>query len=83
VLGLSPAHPETGPLPPLEPPRTGASAPRDAAVVIGVARYGQLAPVPYADRDAQLFHRFLLDTVGVKHNRISNLDGAPGIAVVF
>jgi len=60
-------------LPELKPPKTGRTAAQDAAVVIGVERYYALAHVQYAERDADLFHRFLLDTVGVPAARISNL----------
>ena len=60
-------------LPVLEPPESGYSAPEDAAVIIGIETYQYIAQVPYAMRDAALFHRFLLDTIGVPPHRISNL----------
>jgi hypothetical protein len=77
LLSVSPIYAADGPLHPVEPPKTGRTAARDAAVVIGIARYTDLAPVPFADRDAQLFHRFLLDTVGVPTAQISNLHARP------
>ena len=74
MLVLLPIHSAAADgLPDLQPPKTGRTASQDAAVVIGVERYYALAQVPYAERDADLFHRFLLDTVGVPSSRISNL----------
>ena len=64
-------------LPPVEPVRTGAHADADAAVVIGVEDYLNLVDVPFAEKDAALFHRFLLDTVGVPPGRVSNLHVIP------
>ncbi len=67
------AHAERAVLPPLDPPKTGAVAPHDAAVVIGIEDYAYLPDVPFAQRDGRLVHRFLTDTVGVPVERISNL----------
>ena len=64
---------EASVLPAVKPPMTGRSAPQDAAVVIGIQDYDKLAKVPYAARDALLFHKLLMDTVGVPRRRISNL----------
>ena len=60
-------------VPDLVPPVTGQSAPTDAAVVIGIESYYNLPPTPYAVSDAALFHRFLVDTVGVPPERVANL----------
>ncbi|MFH1532183.1 MAG: caspase family protein, partial [Pseudomonadota bacterium] len=64
---------EASVLPVVKPPMTGQSAPQDAAVVIGIQDYDKLAKVPYAKRDAVLFHQFLMKSVGVPRGRISNL----------
>ena len=64
-------------LPILKPPNTGHSAPNDAAVVIGIQDYDKLPKVPYAARDALLFHQFLVKTAGVPRRRISNLYSSP------
>lgn len=56
-----------------EPLRTGASAPRDAAVVIGVEDYAFVPDVPYARRDADLLHDTLVYTVGVAPDRVQRL----------
>lgn len=64
---------ERAALPPLEPPKTGATAPNDAAVVIAIEDYTYLPDIPFAQRDGRLVHRFLTDTVGVPAERISNL----------
>jgi len=56
-----------------EPLRTGASAPHDAAVVIGVEGYAFVPEVPYARRDADLIHDVLVYTVGVPMERVHRL----------
>lgn len=58
------------------PPRTGARAPADSAVVIGVQRYPFVSDVPYAHRDADAFRRLLLYTLGVPVDRIELLRDA-------
>lgn len=56
-----------------EPLRTGASAPEDSAVVVGLGDYVFLPDVPYADRDATLVRDFLLSTRGVPRERVTVL----------
>lgn len=53
-----------------EPLRTGASAPADAAVVVGIADYLFLPDVPFADRDAALVRDWLVSTRGVPPERV-------------
>ncbi len=87
ILGALLAALATGPLvataaeptvlPRLEPPRTASTAPQDAAVVIGIEDYVYLPNVPFARADAEAFHRFLTDTVGVPPERIKNLAVQP------
>jgi hypothetical protein len=55
------------------PLRTGASAPKDSAVVVGLEDYAFIADVPYARRDADAFQSFLLYSRGVPSHRIRNL----------
>jgi hypothetical protein len=55
------------------PLRTGASAPKDSAVVIGLEDYLLIPDVPYARRDAEAFQAFLLYSRGVPSHRIRNL----------
>jgi formylglycine-generating enzyme required for sulfatase activity len=62
--------------PELAPPRTGRTAPNDAAVVVGIETYAfGLPPAPYAVRDARVFADFLRDTVGVPRQRVKELTG--------
>ncbi len=58
------------------PLRTGASAPADAAVVIGNEDYVDVPDVPYAARDAEAFRGFLVYTRGVPPERVRMLEGA-------
>jgi sulfatase modifying factor 1 len=64
-----------------EPVKTGARAPNDAAVVIGVERYPFLTDVPYATRDAEAFYDFLVYTRGVPSDRVQALYGASAEAI--
>jgi len=57
-----------------EPLKTGASAPADSAVVVGVEDYFVLPDVPHASRDAAAFQRFLVYTRGVPAGRVRLLD---------
>jgi len=54
--------------------KTGASAPADAAVVVGIEDYAFVADVPFAARDAQAMYRFLVYTRGVPSDRVHLLD---------
>lgn len=56
-----------------EPLRTGATAPGDAGVVIGIEDYFALPAVPYATRDAQAFHDLLVYTLGVPPAKIQRV----------
>jgi len=58
------------------PLRTGASAPEDAAVVIGNEKYTDVADVAYAGADADAFRSFLLYTRGVPQAQVQVLDNA-------
>lgn len=58
------------------PARTGETAPKDAAVVIGVEDYTYVPHVPYALRDAEAFETFLLYTRGVPLDRVHMLKDA-------
>ena len=60
-------------LPELTAPRTGRSAPKDAAVVIAVEHYAELPTVEFANRDADAFVDYLRHTVGVPKARIREL----------
>lgn len=63
-------------LPALDAPhRTPASAPGDAAVVVGVEDYFVLPDVPYAQRDAELFYDFAVYTRGIPTDRVTLLTG--------
>jgi cellulose synthase operon protein C len=77
ATGTADARGSTSPdavvLPEVVPPRTGAAASGDAAVVVGVGTYLILPPATYAERDAQLFHRWLVDTRGVSDERVTSL----------
>ena len=53
--------------------RTGAEAPSDAAVVIGIEDYFMLPDVPHADADARAVRGFLRYTRGVPDARIRML----------
>lgn len=65
--------------PDLERPlKTGASAPADTAVVVGVEDYAFVADVPYATRDARAFYDTLVYTVGVPPSRVRLLDRGAG-----
>ena len=57
------------------PLRTGASAPADAAVVIGIEDYPFLTKVPYARRDADAFYDYLAYTRGVPSANLHRLNG--------
>jgi len=57
------------------PLRTGARAPDDAAVVIGVEDYVFLPDVPYADRDAQAMEDLFIYTMGIPYDRVRRLSG--------
>jgi len=64
-------------LPDIDAPlKTGASAPGDAAVVVGLEHYYELPEVPYAERDARAFADYLLYTRGVPSDRIHNVPKA-------
>lgn len=58
----------------LEPLRTGARAPADAAVVIGIENYPFVSDVPHARRDAQAMYNFLVYTRGVPADRVRMFD---------
>jgi len=73
---LAPAH-ATETWPDIDTPlRTEASAPNDAAVVIGNEKYTDVADVAYAGADADAFRSFLLYTRGVPQDRVQVLDNA-------
>lgn len=55
------------------PARTGASAPGDAAVVVGIEDYLLVPDVPHARRDAQAFRDFLVYSRGVPPHRVQLL----------
>ncbi len=59
-----------------EPLRTEATAPADAAVVVGLENYPFLTDVPYAARDAEAFKRWLVYTRGVPVRHVHHLEGA-------
>ena len=62
-------------LPDLDVPhRTGAAAPQDAAVVVGIEDYFQLPNVPGAVSDAALMVEVLAETRGIPRSRIRVLD---------
>ncbi|MBN2799133.1 MAG: caspase family protein [Deltaproteobacteria bacterium] len=50
--------------------RSGATAPADAAVVIGLEDYAFVADVPFAHRDAQAFYEYLIYTRGVPSDHV-------------
>jgi formylglycine-generating enzyme required for sulfatase activity len=76
VAVLLPVLAAAAELPALSPPRTGRTAPNDAAVVIGIEDYAfGLPPAPYAVRDARVFADFLRDTVGIPRQRVKELTG--------
>jgi hypothetical protein len=76
MLWLAPLALAAG-LPDIDTPlKTGASAPDDAAVVVGLADYYELPDVPFADRDAQAFADYLLYSRGVPSDRIVRLPKA-------
>ncbi len=56
-----------------QPLRTGAKAPNDAAVVIGIEDYAFLPDVPYAERDAQAMEDVLVYTLGIPYDRVRRL----------
>jgi len=77
-LGLAPpVHAQTrwtGAPPNIDRPlATGASAPGDYAVVIGIEDYVHLRDVPYAHRDAQAIHDTLVHTRGIPAERVQLL----------
>lgn len=57
------------------PLRTGAQAPADAAVVVGIEDYAFLADVPSAGRDARALYHFLVYTRGVPPEKVQLLTG--------
>jgi len=57
-----------------QPLKTGAKAPKDAAVVIGIETYTHIADVPYAASDAAAFYKFLVYTRGVPSSNVRLLD---------
>jgi hypothetical protein len=61
-----------------DPLKTGAKAPSDAAVVIGIEDYLLVPDVPYAKRDAKAFYDFLVYTRGVPSSRVRMLDSGAG-----
>jgi len=64
-------------LPDLEKPlRTGAKAPGDAGVVVGIADYGFVMDVEYAGQDAESFYDWLVYTRGVPAERVELLNSA-------
>jgi len=65
-----------------EPVRTGASAPGDFAVVIGIEDYAFLPDVPHALADARAWADFLLYTRGVPSARVVRLLGQPSGAQI-
>ncbi|MEQ1568070.1 MAG: hypothetical protein ABMA64_20695 [Myxococcota bacterium] len=56
-----------------EPLRTGASAPADAAVVVGVEDYAFVSDVPWAAADADLVYDWLVYTRGVPARAVERL----------
>jgi len=71
MLCLMLGYAMAGELPSVDTPlKTGASAPGDAAVVIGLDTYYELPDVPYADRDAAAVRDFLIYTHGIPSNRV-------------
>lgn len=58
-----------------DPLRTGARAPADSAVVVGIADYVFLPDVSWADRDATLVRDFLVSTRGLSPDRVTVLEG--------
>ena len=79
LLLMFPAIAGSGPPPPgvLDKLQTGLRATGDAAVVIGIEKYAFLPEVPYAERDAEAFYRYLVYTRGVPATRVSLLTGSP------
>lgn len=59
-----------------QPLRTGARAPHDAAVVVGIEDYLLLPDVPHAGRDARAITDFLISTRGVPVERVRTLTAA-------
>lgn len=59
-----------------QPLRTGAMAPADAAVVVGLEKYAYVAEVPYATRDAHAFRDFLVYARGVPIDKVRLLTTA-------
>ncbi len=57
------------------PLRTGASAPGDAAVVVGVEDYAFLGDVPSAGRDARAMYHFFVYTRGLAPEKVALLQG--------
>jgi uncharacterized caspase-like protein len=51
---------------------------RDAAVVVGIEGYAFVGPVPGAEANAKLWHRYLADTRGVPPQNIKLLTGVDG-----
>lgn len=61
-----------------QPLRTGANAPADTAVVVGIEDYAFVPDVPYATRDAKAFYDTLVYTIGVPASRVRLLDRGAG-----
>ncbi|MCB9687920.1 MAG: caspase family protein [Alphaproteobacteria bacterium] len=60
-----------------QPLRSGATAPEDAAVVVGVEDYFVVPDVPFARRDAEAFYDYLVYTRGLDPDRVALMvDGA-------
>lgn len=59
----------------VEPARTGASAPNDAALLIAIERYAFLPPVPHARRDLAAVADALVFSRGVPADNVVRLDG--------
>ncbi len=59
------------------PVRTGATAPEDHAVVIGIEDYFALPDVPYAEADAGAWSDFFVYTRGVPSAQVTRVVGQP------
>jgi hypothetical protein len=66
-----------GPAPLAEPVRTGAHAPDDFAVVVGIEDYYALPDVPHALADARAWEDWLVYTRGVPSARVERHIGQP------
>jgi len=62
------------PLPTIDDPlKSGAEAPHDAAVLIGLESYFAMPAVPYAERDAKAFADYLIYTHGIPSDRVRSV----------